>query len=193
LALAISQFSQPSTMPLTVLASVSLLALVVTGRPVLDPDPRLCVPSVLRRFVTVFIPLSLSLFSVEASGEVHNAVLAIIESRLGYVRHIFNWIRLRSPWSSSLSSFQPFHRVYSIDTNISPPPYMHDGLRNFIRLHPHLCRHVGLPRPSRLVKAKTLPRMKINSIFTTQTSKSISPPPNPKRRFSRSWRLRRSS
>ncbi|KAF9781137.1 hypothetical protein BJ322DRAFT_254418 [Thelephora terrestris] len=48
-------------MPLTVLASVSLLALVVTGRPIMTPDPRF----------------------VEASGEVHNAVQAIIESRLG--------------------------------------------------------------------------------------------------------------
>jgi len=48
-------------MPLTVLASVSLLALVVTGHPVLVPDSRF----------------------VEASGEVQNAVQAIIESRLG--------------------------------------------------------------------------------------------------------------
>jgi len=69
-------------MPLTVLASVSLLALVVTGRPILDPDPRLCVPSVRRWFTNVLI----SLFSIEATGEVHNAVQAIIESRLGYVQ-----------------------------------------------------------------------------------------------------------
>ncbi|KAF9648214.1 hypothetical protein BDM02DRAFT_3115683 [Thelephora ganbajun] len=48
-------------MPLTVLASVSLLALVVTGRPILAPNPRL----------------------VEASREVHTAVQTIIESRLG--------------------------------------------------------------------------------------------------------------
>ena len=68
-------------MPLTVLASVSLLALVVTGRPILAPDPRLYVP---------FCPVAVSgihhrSLSIEASGEVQNAVHAIIESRLGYV------------------------------------------------------------------------------------------------------------
>lgn len=69
-------------MPLTVLASVSLLALVVTGRPLLAPDPRLCVP-----LVGWGLPGAHDcLLSVEASGEVQNAVQAIIESRLGYVR-----------------------------------------------------------------------------------------------------------
>lgn len=69
-------------MPLTVLASVSLLALVVTGRPIPDPGPRLYVSSVWQ-----WIPASSLLpRSVEASGKVHNAVQAIIESRLGYVR-----------------------------------------------------------------------------------------------------------
>jgi hypothetical protein len=57
LALVICCFSRLSTMPLTVLASVSLLALVVTGRPILAPDPRLCVSVVWRWFATVLITL----------------------------------------------------------------------------------------------------------------------------------------
>lgn len=82
-------------MPLTVLASVSLLALVVTGRPILAPDPRLCVSFVGCRLSSAHD----CSFSVEASGDVQNAVQAIIESRLGYVC-CFNYFhdrRLHSP------------------------------------------------------------------------------------------------
>ncbi|KAF9777468.1 hypothetical protein BJ322DRAFT_573379 [Thelephora terrestris] len=74
-------------MPLTVLASVSLLALVVTGRPIMTPDPRF----------------------VEASGEVHNAVQAIIESRLGYVRRFSIGFATAVHDRRRRSSFAPFN------------------------------------------------------------------------------------
>ena len=76
----------------------------------------------------------------------------------------FNWILS--------SSFHPPHYVYSTGIDFSSPPYMHGNLRIFTHPHTHLCRHVDPPRPRRLVKAKTLPQTKINSIYKAQISKS---------------------
>lgn len=65
-----------------------------------------CLPLVYRR-------VHRSLFSVEASGEVHNAVQAIIESRLGYVRRV----QLDSPLLFMIVAVTPLHSLplYAFD------------------------------------------------------------------------------
>ena len=111
--------------------------------------------------------------SVEASGKVHNAVQAIIESRLGYV-HRFNPIRRFFPSSVAVNPpFAPSHCKHSIRTDFISPPYMHGNLRIVICPRTRLRHHADPPRPSYSVKAKTPPQTKANPIYKMRTSKSI--------------------
>ena len=147
--------------------SVSLLVLVVTGRPILASDPRLCVSSFSQWFTGVLVALPPALKHL---GRFTMPSRRLLSLDLGYV-HRFQLDSPLLPIVLALIS-PPFRCVPCIGIGLTSSSCMHSSLPIVICPRARLCRCMDPSRPSESGKVKMLPQTKVKSIYKNRIPKS---------------------